>query len=228
MDKQKVNVPGAEEFAKPRSRKNFFKAMAVAGVGAAAGSVAFSREARAQAAGDIEIANFALTLEFLEEEFYALALDAGVLSGDALAVVENLFEHESAHVDAITGLIEQFGGTPVAKPEFVFPPASLASQAGVLDLANILEPTGVGAYLGAAPLIQSPDVLAAAGSIEGVEGEHVVAIRQLLGLVPFANEAFPKALTMDEVLAAVSPFIMGGMMDTGGAQYRERSSFGRV
>jgi hypothetical protein len=116
MDKQKVNVPGAEEFAKPRSRKNFFKAMAVAGVGAAAGSVAFSREARAQAAGDIEIANFALTLEFLEEEFYALALDAGVLSGDALAVVENLFEHESAHVDAITGLIEQFGGTPVAKP----------------------------------------------------------------------------------------------------------------
>ena len=228
MDKQKVNVPGAEEFAKPRSRKNFFKAMAVAGVGAAAGSVAFSREARAQAAGDIEIANFALTLEFLEEEFYALALDAGVLSGDALAVVENLFEHESAHVDAITGLIEQFGGTPVAKPEFVFPPASLASQAGVLDLANILEPTGVGAYLGAAPLIQSPDVLAAAGSIEGVEGEHVVAIRQLLGLVPFANEAFPKALTMDEVLAAVSPFITGGMMETGGAEYRSRESFGRV
>ncbi|MBA3790978.1 MAG: ferritin-like domain-containing protein [Rubrobacter sp.] len=228
MDKQKVNVPGAEEFAKPRSRKNFFKAMAVAGVGAAAGSVAFSREARAQAAGDIEIANFALTLEFLEEEFYALALDAGVLSGDALAVVENLFEHESAHVDAITGLIEQFGGTPVAKPEFVFPPESLASQAGVLELANILEPTGVGAYLGAAPLIQSPDVLAAAGSIEGVEGEHVVAIRWLLGLVPFANEVFPKALTMDEVLAAVAPFIMGGMMDTGGTEYRSRGSFGRV
>lgn len=228
MDKQKVNVPGAEEFAKPRSRKNFFKAMAVAGVGAAAGSVAFSREAGAQAAGDLEIANFALTLEYLEAEFYALALDAGVLSGDALAVVENLFEHESAHVDAITGLIEQFGGTPVAKPEFVFPSASLASQAGVLDLANILEPTGVGAYLGAAPLIQSPDVLAAAGSIEGVEGEHVVAIRQLLGLVPFANEAFPAALTMDEVLAAVSPFIMGEMMETGGAEYRSRESFGRV
>ncbi len=228
MDKQKVNVPGAEEFAKPRSRKNFFKAMAVAGVGAAAGSVAFSREARAQAAGDIEIANFALTLEFLEEEFYALALDAGVLSGDALAVVENLFEHESAHVDAITGLIEQFGGTPVAKPEFVFPPESLASQAGVLELANILEPTGVGAYLGAAPLIQSPDVLAAAGSIEGVEGEHVVAIRNLLGIVPPADEAFPAALTMDEVLAAVAPFIMGGMMETGGGAYRDRNSFGRV
>jgi hypothetical protein len=33
---------------------------------------------------------------------------------------------------------------------------------------------------------------------------------------------------MDEVLAAVSPFIMGGMMETGGAEYRDRNSFGRV
>jgi hypothetical protein len=228
MDKQKINVPGAQEFARPRSRRDFFKSVAVAGAGAAAGSVAFSREANAQASGDLKIANFALTLEFLEAEFYALALDAGVLSGDALAVVENLFEHESAHVDAITGLIEQFGGTPVAKPEFVFPPASLASQAGVLDLAAIFEPTGVGAYVGAAPLIQSPDVLAAAASIAGTESDHVVAINNLLGVVPPANTVFAKALTMDEVLAAVAPFIVGGMMDTGGAEYRSRESFGRV
>ena len=228
MDKQKINVPGAQEFARPRSRRDFFKSVAVAGAGAAAGSVAFSREASAQAVGDIEIANFALTLEYLEAEFYRLALDAGVLSGDALAVVENLFEHESAHVDAITGLIEQFGGTPVAKPEFVFPPASLASQAGVLDLAAIFEPTGVGAYVGAAPLIQSPDVLAAAASIAGTESDHVVAINNLLGVVPPANTVFAKALTMDEVLAAVAPFIVGGMMDTGGAEYRSRESFGRV
>jgi len=228
MDKQKVNVPGAEEFAQPRSRKNFFKALAVAGAGAAAGSVAFSREAGAQAGGDIEIANFALTLEYLEAEFYGLALDTGLLSGDALAVVEALFDHESQHVDAIIGLIEQFGGTPVAKPEFVFPPESLASQGAILETAATLEPVGVGAYLGAAVLIKSPEVLAAAGSIAGVEGEHVVAVNNLLGGLPAAVEAFPAALTMDEVLAAVSPFIMGGMMETGGAQYRERSSFGRV
>ena len=228
MEKHTINVPGAEEFARPRTRRDFFKALAAAGMGAAAGSVLRSRKASAQAGGDIEIANFALTLELLEEEFYSLALDAGVLSGDALAVVENLQSHEAQHVEALTGLIEQFGGTPVAKPEFVFPPESLASEAGVLELANTLEPTGVGAYLGAAPLIQSPDVLAAAGSISGVEGEHVVAIRWLLGLVPFANEPFPAALTMDEVTAAVAPFIMGGMMETGGQEYRDRSSFGRV
>ncbi|HEV2094170.1 MAG TPA: ferritin-like domain-containing protein, partial [Rubrobacter sp.] len=207
----------------------FFKTLAAAGAGAAGASFLLSSKASAQGAGgDVDIANFALTLEYLEEEFYSLALDAGVLSGDALAVVENLQSHEAQHVEALIGLLEGAGATPVAKPEFVFPPESLASQAGVLELANVLEPTGVGAYLGAAPMIASPDILAAAGSIEGVEGEHVVAIRWLLGLVPFANEAFPEALTMDEVLAAVAPFIVGGMMETGGEEYRDRTSFGRV
>src|SRR5918997_3554962 len=230
MHKQTVNVPAAEEFAsKPRSRRDFFKTLAAAGAGVAGGSLLLSGKASAQSAGgDLEIANFALTLEYLEAEFYGLALDAGVLTGDALAVVENLYDHEAQHVDALIGLIEQAGGTPVVKPEFVFPDAALASQAAVLDTAITLEPVGVGAYLGAAPMIQSPDVLAAAGSIAGVEGEHVVAVTNLISGLPAAVEAFPAALTMDEVLAAVSPFIMGGMMETGGAEYRDRNSFGRV
>ncbi len=227
MDKHTINVPSVEAFARPRSRRDFFKALAAAGVGAAAGSVLLSRKASAQS-GDVDIANFALTLEYLEAEFYALALDAGVLSGDALGVVENLFDHESQHVDAIIGLLEGAGATPVAKPEFVFPEDTFTSQAGILELAATFEPVGVGAYLGAAPMIDSPDILAAAGSIAGVEGEHVVAVNNLVTGLPAAVEAFPAALTMDEVLAAVSPFIMGGMMETGGQQYRDRTSFGRV
>jgi hypothetical protein len=227
MEKHTINVPSVEEFARPRSRRDFFKALAAAGVGAAAGSVLLSRTASAQSS-DVDIANFALTLEYLEAEFYGLALDAGVLSGDALGVVTNLFDHESQHVDAIIGLLESVGATPVAKPEFVFPEDAFTSQGSILELAATFEPVGVGAYLGAAPLIQSPDILAAAGSIAGVEGEHVVAVNNLVTGLPAAVEAFPAALTMDEVLAAVSPFIMGGMMETGGQEYRDRSSFGRV
>ena len=217
MEKHTINVPGVEEFARPRSRRDFFKALAFAGVGAAAGSAILSREASAQqGGGDVGIANFALTLEYLEAEFYSLALDAGVLSGDALAVVENLASHEQQHVDAIIGLLESAGATPVEKPQFVFPDGAFSSQGSILDLAITFEPVGVGAYLGAAPIIQSPDILAAAGSIAGVEGEHVVAVNWLLGNIPWANEAFPAALTKDEVLAAVAPFIVGGTMDTGG------------
>ena len=227
MEKHTINLPGVEEFARPRTRRDFLKTLAAASAGAAAGSVLLSRKASAQST-DVDIANFALTLEYLETDFYARALDAGVLSGDALGVVQNLFDHESQHVDAIVGLLEGAGATPVAKPEFVFPAGAFSSQGAILDLAATFEPVGVGAYLGAAPMIQSPDILAAAGSIAGVEGEHVVAVNWLLGVVPYANEAFPAALTQDEVLAAVSPFIMGGMMETGGEEYRDPSSFGRV
>ena len=50
----------------------------------------------------------------------------------------------------------------------------------------------------------------------GVEGEHIVAVNWLLGIVPYANEAFPKALTLEEVSAAVAPFLGGKMLSTGG------------
>ena len=218
MEKHNINVPGAEALAQPHSRKNFFKALAVAGAGAAIGSTMFTSKAFAQSGGgDVDIANFALTLEYLEAEFYTLAVDSGVLTDASLPTITALRDHELAHVDAIIGLLEGAGATPVEKPEFTFPPEALADEAAILNTAITLEPVGVGAYLGAAPLIESPDILAAAGSIAGVEGEHVVAVNALLGVTPPANMAFPAALTMDEVLAAVAPFMgMGGMMETGG------------
>jgi hypothetical protein len=220
----KINVPVAHELARPRTRRDFFKALAVAGAGATAASMIISGKASAKTS-DVDIANFALTLEYLEAEFYAMALDAGVLSGDALGVVENLESHESQHVDALIGLIDSVGATPVEKPTFTFPADATSSQAAILETAATLEPVGVGAYLGAAPLISSPDILAAAGSIAGVEGEHVVAINWLLGVVPYANEAFPEALTLDEVSAAVAPFMGGKMLSTGGPKLSPEEAY---
>lgn len=218
MDKPVVNVPEASALAQPRTRKDFFKSLAVAGAGAAAGASLLTSRASAQGGGgDVEIANFALTLEYLEAEYYTLAVNTGLLSGEALAVVTNLRDHENAHVDAIIGLLEGAGATPVAKPQFTFPDSAFASQTAILETAATLEPVGVGAYLGCGPMIQSPEILAAAGSISVIEGEHVVAVNDLLGVVPPANTAFPEALTKDEVLAAIAPFMgMGEMPDTGG------------
>ena len=221
MEKQTINVPGVEEFARPRTRRDFFKALAAASVGAAAGTSLFTSKAFAQIGGtqegDAGIFNFALTLEFLERDFYQMALDAGVLSGQALSVVINLRDHEQAHADFISTALQGAGATPAPKPQFTFPPDALASQDSVIQLASVLEPTGVGAYLGAGPMIQNPDFLEAAGTIAGVEGDHVVAIKNLQGVVPPANVVFEQALTKDEVLAAVAPFLgMGAMPATGG------------
>ena len=218
MDKQMINVPGTEALAQPHSRADFFKKLAVAGAGATAVGAMFSGKANAQYAGaeaDLEVANFALTLEYLEMDFYAQALNAGIVGSEALPYIEATYDHESQHVEALTGLITEAGGTPVAMPEFTFGDA-LADEATFLNTAATLEITGVGAYLGAAPMISGPSVLAAAGSIVGVEGEHVVAINYLLGVVPPANMAFPEALSQDAVLAAIAPFMGGAMPDTGG------------
>ncbi|MGI8866127.1 MAG: ferritin-like domain-containing protein, partial [Rubrobacteraceae bacterium] len=104
---------------------------------------------------------------------------------------------------------------------------AFSSQDSILALAATFEPFGVGAYLGAGPMIQDPAILAAAGSIEAVEGQHVVAFNNLTGVLPPANEAFPAALSQEEVLAAVAPFLgMSEMPDTGGSSAAGR--FGRV
>jgi hypothetical protein len=222
MEKQTINVPDAEGFVRPKTRRDFFKTLAVAGIGAAAGSALISREAEAQIGGsqegDLGLLNFALTLELLEARFYQQAVGSGVLSGDALAVVGQLAETEQAHVDVITAGIQGAGGTPAPEPQFTFPPGALSSQGSILQLAATLEPVGVGAYLGAGPMISDPTILELAGSIAGVEGEHVVAINNLLGVVPPANTAFAQALTKEQVLAAVAPFLgMGGGGASGGA-----------
>jgi hypothetical protein len=103
-----------------------------------------------------------------------------------------------------------------ATPQFTFPNGAFGDAKTFLGLAATFEPVGIGAYQGAAPLISSPDILAAAGSITGVEGEHVEAVNRLLGVAQYANEAFPEALTLDEVSAAVAPFMGGEMLSTDG------------
>ncbi len=162
----------------------------------------FVGEALAQSDGDVEVLNFALTLEFLEAEFYTRGQSLK-LGSDAMALAQEFGGHEQEHVDALTSTIKDLGGTPAAKPTFKFP---IKDEESFLDLAQTLEDTGVSAYNGAAPSIQSTDVLAAAGSIVQIEARHAAAIRLLREQNP-APDAFDKALEMQAVLSAVKPLI---------------------
>jgi len=156
--------------------------------------------------GDVDVLNYALTLEFLETEFYTQAAKkVKGLSSYESKLTKELRDNEAAHVDALAATIKDLGGKPVAKPTFAFGGA-FASRAAYLKTANVLEDTGVSAYNGAAPLIASVDVLAAAGGIVQVEARHAAMIR-LVRNKPPAPLAFDKASDMDEILAAVKPFI---------------------
>ncbi|MBA3946647.1 MAG: ferritin-like domain-containing protein [Herpetosiphonaceae bacterium] len=196
----------------PVSRRN-----ALRGVGAALAALSISAlnpltEGRAFAATtlagltDLDILNFALTLEHLEANFYIMAVAGGHLSGQALSVLTSIRDHEVAHVATLTKVISSLGGTPVAKrAKYNF--GDMSSQAAILKTAETLEGTGVGAYTGAAPLISNKAaLLPAAASIEQVESRHYAAIRFLRGENP-VPAAFGPSLTVAEVTAAVTPIL---------------------
>jgi hypothetical protein len=177
---------------------------AVYGLGAVS---PFVREALAQeGGGDVEILNFALTLEYLEAAFYTQALKRTKgLSGDARSLAKEIRDNENEHVGALVSTIKDLGGTPVKAPGVDFGTA-FANQESFLKLAQTFEDTGVSAYNGAAPAIKSKDVLAAAGSIVQIEARHAAAIRLLNGQ-PISDGGFDKSLDMQAVLDAVKPFV---------------------
>jgi len=166
----------------------------------------FVRRAVAQeTGGDVDILNFALTLEYIEAAFYSRAISKGRnMSGETMRLVREIRDNETAHVDAITQTINRLGGMPVTAPKVGFG-AVFTSEKTFLKLAQTLEDTGVSAYNGAAPSIRSGDVLAAAGSIVQVEARHAALIRLMRGQTP-APAAFDPALDQQKVLDAVMPF----------------------
>jgi rubrerythrin len=166
----------------------------------------FVRRAVAQeTGGDVDVLNFALTLEHIEAAFYTRAITKGRnMSGDTMRLVREIRDNETAHVDAITQTIKGLGGMPAAAPKVGFGNV-FTSEKTFLKLAQTLEDTGVSAYNGAAPSIRSDDVLAAAGSIVQVEARHAALIRLMRGETP-APAAFDPALDQQKVLDAVMPF----------------------
>ena len=158
----------------------------------------------AMGGGDVDILNFALTLEYLEAKFYEEAKSRAKASGELKSLVNLLASDEQQHVEALTATIKQLGGKPVAEPKFDF---SYSGTSGFLKLAQTFEDTGVSAYNGAAPMIKSKEVLAAAGGIVQVEARHAAAIRLQNKEEP-APAAFDSPLSEKQVLKAVEPFIV--------------------
>jgi hypothetical protein len=175
-----------------------------AAYGAAAVAPFVSDAFAASGATDIDILNFALTLEYLETDFYKVKGKTVGLSGAAKALASTIGDQEAEHVAALTRAINAAGGKPVKKPMFAFP---VRDSASFLKLAYVLENTGVGAYNGAGPSLMNKQYLAAAGSIVQVEARHAASIALLTGMPITPSGAFDKPLTKSQVLAKAGPLI---------------------
>ena len=182
-----------------------------------------TRWAMAQTAdfsSDIDVLNYALTLEYLEATFYKQGQAANLLTGTEKDYLDTIASDEQDHVDAITATIKKLGGTPVAAPMVNFGNA-FSSRDTYLTTSHTFENVGVGAYLGAAGFIKNKDVLAAAASIFGVEARHAALVGNLLNLPPEGGVymgAFETPLTKAKVLSDVTPFLASqmAMMPSGG------------
>jgi rubrerythrin len=156
--------------------------------------------------GDLEIVNYALTLEYLEADFYAAVVGAGLFKGAQQSLLKQIADSEAQHVDALTATAKQLGGKPAPRPKTDFP---LEGKRKVVQLAATVENLGAAAYLGQAGRIKSKEILAAALAIHSVEARHAAAIGLLAGRRITPDGAFAKPASMDEVLPQVKPFIVG-------------------
>lgn len=171
---------------------------------------------------DVAILNYALTLEYLEAQFYEEGLDNisesdlvdGPLAdfGDAVTdnaydYIETIRDHEETHVATLVAVIESLDGEPVDEPEFDFGDAVEDPETFIATAAQ-LEDVGVSAYAGAAPYIETAELVPPALSIHSVEARHASYLRLLSGQIPFP-EAYDDPRSRAEVLDIASPFIAG-------------------
>lgn len=224
----------------PSSRKRFLKAMGGGGAAAALGilisacggdddkqsssssstpssSGSTSTSGDKDMKGDLEIVNYALTLEYLEAQFYADVIASGVITDKALGAIATQFgETEQQHVDALIATVEKLGGTPADKPQASFQSVIDGGPQMVLETAALVENLGAAAYLGEAGNIKNKEVLAAALAIHTVEARHAAALNAvikagfkgsgpLVGTIP--DGAFAKPMAKADVLKAVQPFL---------------------
>ncbi|HEY4279459.1 MAG TPA: ferritin-like domain-containing protein [Conexibacter sp.] len=199
------------------TRRQMLRQAGVLGTGLVAGGVLFNgllspAEAatitwthKRSKANDVRIANYALTLEYLEAAFYKQAVEGGALTDpDVLEFAQTVGSHEQAHVNAFKKLL---GKSAVKSPTFDFGNA-VTDQNTFLQTSAAIEPVGTAAFAGAAPFISQTSVLEAALSIHSVEANHAAWVLALLkykfgGRASPAPNAFNPAFSEKKVLGIV-------------------------
>ena len=181
---------------------------ALAGATATLGALGAAEAAAEGGNVDLEVAQFALLLERLEADFYVRALDEVPFKSSAARNMASTFaDGERQHVDAVEQLVRQINGRAGRAPKFDFGEA-FASEGNFVTAAVLLEETGVAAYNGSALLIENDHILQIAGQIVQVEARHAARARRQDGRRP-APRAFDRALTMDQAMNRIRPFIQG-------------------
>lgn len=182
-----------------------------------------ARDAFAQGAGIPQgirdVLNFALTLEYLEDEFYKAGLAApGLIPGSARTVFQQIGKHETAHVVLLRNVL---GSQAVAKPAFDFTaggsfPDVFSNYQTFLALAQGFEDTGVRAYKGqAGNLITDNGTLTVALQIHSVEARHAAQVRRMRNQKGWITNATTDVAALAAVYAGDGETMQAGVNTAG-------------
>jgi rubrerythrin len=204
----RVMDEGAGDQALSRRR---FLAGSAALVGGGAVLAAFPGVAKAHNTGapsDVDMLNFALTLEHLEANFY---IDGLKKFGDNLGRImrsrfQRIRDHEVEHVDTLSKVIRSVGGRPVPRGTYNFARTAFTSVKKFKSVAQILENTGVSAYDGAIAHIETAELLTGGAQIATIEARHAAYLNLLNGDGPFPD-AFDTPVAPRTVFDAAADFI---------------------
>jgi rubrerythrin len=155
---------------------------------------------------DLQIVNYALTLEYVESDFYDKVVGSGMFSGKVGDLMKMIQTHEHDHVSALEALAKKLNGKVADRPQTHFPLGG--GPGSVLRIAATLENTGAAAYLGQVDSIENKEVLIAALSIHTIEARHAAKLNRLVGREFTPDGAFASPMEMGEVMDAVSKFIV--------------------
>lgn len=189
------------------SRRSFLRRSASAGAGALALSVVGSNVALASDkvneddGTDLEVLQFALTLEHLENAFYR---DVGSqfdmkdfrrskrlrgfgnrIMGDVKENFQDIADHEQTHVNTLIAVIERDYSSGDVVNEAGCYDFGVDDVDDFLDIAALLENTGVSAYDGSLADLDTPGYATAGATIATVEARHASYLNLLTGASPF-------------------------------------------
>ena len=212
------------------NRRSFFSSLTALGAAtAAAGLLAYTPSAKAQATSGVtilDVLNFALNLEYLEANLYINVtgsapltsyLGAGApvtglpgalkLDPQTLATFQNLVSDETRHITLLRELIFQLGSTPINQPAIDYSlggKMSITTQAQLLAVTRQFTTVGTSAYAGGAQyLVTNPTILTGAAEVLGAESQHLGGINYLCALQGVVS---PKVDALDYPPASPNTF----------------------
>ncbi|KAF4629130.1 hypothetical protein G7Y89_g9019 [Cudoniella acicularis] len=170
---------------------------------AAVGTVSGSPITTKRDISDIDILNYALTLEHLEDKFYREGLANYtqadfIVAGFAEPFYSNLKEISNDEMTHVSFLTKALGSAAVAECTYSFPstdPTSFVALASVLE--GVVSPH----------IILDTTYLTAAGSILTVESRHSTYLLTSQKKSPFPT-AFDTPLSFNETYTLAAPFIL--------------------